>query len=325
MPAKSDPTVRRILARWRSLTGGTGVRDPDRRTLVAFSGGADSSALLLALATQASCIVAAHVVHDMRPEAEALADLAACERLCRSIGVPLVSRRVGVCGGGNIEAVARRERYQALAALAVENGCRFVATGHHAEDQLETILMRLLRGSGPRGLRGIFARRRLADGITLVRPMLHLRRLDAERLCGSCGWTWRVDATNADTSRVRARLRHDVVPLLEAIAPGAAVRSSSAAAAAAAAFAVIRAQAMELVLASRQSEGCWDRKLWKRASLPVVAESAASLVRSVGGVPRHRETMAVARAARSDSGETRRYQFEGCTVVVHADAIRVTT
>jgi tRNA(Ile)-lysidine synthase len=323
VPSKSDPTVRRLLTRWRALTGGAGGRDADRRTLVAFSGGSDSSALLLALSTQARHVVAAHIVHDMRSEADAQADRAACEQLCRTLGVPFVTRRISVQGRGNIEAAARRERYRALAELARDAGCRFVATGHHAEDQLETLLMRLLRGSGPRGLRGIAIRRALDRDITLIRPMLELRHTDAERLCSACGWMWRTDATNADTTRLRAKLRHEVIPLLEAIAPGVAERSSSLATAAAAAFGVIRVDAAALLRDSRRSPGEWSRGPWQAAPRAVVAEAVTQIVRSVHGTPRNREVLAAARAARSRSGEAKRFQFEGCTLIVEAAVVRV--
>ncbi len=323
MPSKSDPTVRRLLTRWRALTGGAGARDADRRTLVAFSGGADSSALLLALSTQPRHVVAAHIVHDMRSEADAEADRAACERLCSTLGVTFVARQVSVQGRGNIEATARRERYRALTELARDAGCRFVATGHHAEDQLETLLMRLLRGSGPRGLRGIAVRRGLDRDVTLIRPMLELRHADAERLCSACGWMWRIDATNADTTRLRAKLRHEVIPLLETIAPGVAERSNSLATAAAAAFGVVRADAATLLSDSQRSPREWSRSPWQAASRAVVAEAVTQIVRIVHGTPRNREVLSAARAARSRSGETKRFQFEGCTLIVEADVLRV--
>ncbi|MEZ6233897.1 MAG: tRNA lysidine(34) synthetase TilS [Phycisphaerales bacterium] len=234
-------TVRRIAASWRRLTGGRETPDPDRRTLVACSGGADSTALLLALA--AACperIVAAHVRHDLRPEADAAADERAVEALARRLGVGFTRADVAVRSRpGNVEANARRARYAALATLASEQGCRFVATGHQADDVLETMLMRLVRGAGPRGLAGIAPRRQMAVGpdpatparapLLLVRPMLEATHADAEAICRAAGVAWQRDATNADTTRWRARLRRDVLPVLRELRADAAIRAAASA------------------------------------------------------------------------------------------------
>lgn len=213
-PPASHPLVRRVRKSWRALTGGSAVRDAERATLVACSGGADSAALVLALATRR--IVVAHVVHDLRPRAEALADRDATAGLARDLGLPFVESDVAVGPRGNAEAEARRKRYRALAALAEQARCPFIATGHQADDQIETLLMRLTRGAGVGGMRGILATR-ACHGRTLIRPMLGLNRQDAEALCSLVGYAWRVDETNADVSRTRAALRQLVVPALAQI------------------------------------------------------------------------------------------------------------
>lgn len=259
----------------------------------------------------------------MRSPAEAHADRDACAQLCGILGVPFVTHPISVSRVGNIEANARRQRYAALTALARDNGCHFVATGHHAEDQLETLLMRLIRGCGQRGLRGIAPRRPLSDAVSLIRPMLELRRVDAQRLCAACNWAWRIDATNADTARSRSRIRHDLLPLIESIAPGAALRANAAADVAAAAWHVIRCDAAALLRDSGRGPGRWTREPWTAAPRAVVAEAITSIVRSAGGVPRYREAIAATRAIRSRSGEIKRFQFEGCALLVEADAIRV--
>lgn len=323
IPEKSDPTVRRVLTRWRSLTGGAASRDADRRTLVALSGGADSSALLLALSTQSRHVVAAHIVHDMRSAADSEADRAACEGLCRALGVTFVSASVSVRGQGNVEAVARRERYRSLMDLAQQAGCRFIATGHQAQDQLETVLMRVLRGAGPRGLRGIAARRGVGADIAIVRPMLELTRSQAESLCTACGWVWRIDATNSDAGRLRSRLRRDVIPLLESISPGVARRSNAIAASASSVFQVTRGLGSDLLQRSQESPASWSRRLWRAAPRAVVAEAIVQIIRGAGGTARHREIVAAARAARGASGEARHFQFEGCTLIIDANTIRV--
>ena len=217
---------------WRALTGGPAVRDADRPTLLAVSGGADSSALALALAGRPGVRAIGHVVHDLRPAAEAQADLALVERLGERLGLPLHVERVRV-PPGNAEGNARTERYAALKRLAAATRCRYVASAHHADDVLETMLANLIRGSGPRGLRGPAPRRRLGNVAVLVRPMLHATRAQSEALCAHHDWAWAHDATNDDpgdqTARLRAALRARVLPVLEELRPGAATRAARAA------------------------------------------------------------------------------------------------
>ena len=143
---RSDPAVAEVVARWRRLTGGA-------RTLVACSGGADSVALLLMLRAATDDLVAGHVVHDLRPRDEALADRDAVRGLADACGVPFVSEEVRV-PAGNAEGMARTARYEALARMAQEHGCASVASAHHAGDQLEGVVMALVRGAGVRGLGG---------------------------------------------------------------------------------------------------------------------------------------------------------------------------
>ncbi|MCC6320103.1 MAG: tRNA lysidine(34) synthetase TilS [Phycisphaerales bacterium] len=213
------------------------------RTLVACSGGCDSSALLIALASVTGEIVVAHIVHDLRPRAEALAGKHAAAELAEAFGLPFVSAEVAVRfpPGGNTEARARTARYRALATLAREQGCGFIATAHHADDQLETLLMALMRGSGPRGLSGVARSRRLGPPsgrpVRVIRPMLGtsdarsrpLTRADAERLCRAAGWSWQEDRTNADTVLLRNALRAEVLPVLRRLRPRSAEHAAAAA------------------------------------------------------------------------------------------------
>lgn len=214
------------------LTGGPEVRDADRPTLLAVSGGADSSALALALAGKPGVAAIGHVVHDMRPAERAQADRLAVERLGQVVGLPVVVEEVHI-GRGNAEAGARRARYAALARLAQGAGCRYVAAAHQAEDVLETMLANLVRGAGPRGLRGPAPRRKLEGGVTLVRPMLRVTRAQAEAICRAARWRWAHDDTNDDPggadAPLRAALRARVLPVLEELRPGAAERSARAA------------------------------------------------------------------------------------------------
>jgi tRNA(Ile)-lysidine synthase len=315
---------RSILAAWRRLTGGRATPDADRRTLVALSGGADSTALLLALSCRPKSIVAAHILHDMRPESETQVDRLACQKLCQKLGLLFVSKSiVARSAGGNLEAAARRERYRALAELATEAGCRFVATGHHADDQLETLLMRLLRGSGVRGMAGVRERRRLADSVTLVRPMLGVHRADAERLCTDLGVGWRTDATNADVALLRTRLRLEIVPSLLAIAPHAARHAASLARACADAGAVLAAAADAALQRAHAGEQVWSRAILRAEPGAVLREAVAEMIRSRGGGVRRREVSSVVRAIRSDGRSEKEFSFEGCVVRVSAETVRV--
>ena len=221
---KRDPTAVLVVAAWRRLTGGRKRRDTQRRTLVACSGGADSSALALALAAaEAPGLALAHVLHDLRPAEEAGIDRDRAAELAKRLALPFFEASVAVRAtlprGGNAEAHARTLRYEALLRLAERAGCEYIATAHHADDQLETLLMRLLRGTGSAGLRGIAARRRLIGGITVIRPCLAVTHAQCVDLCRRAGWMWAEDASNSDAARTRNRLRRDVLPVLRELQP----------------------------------------------------------------------------------------------------------
>lgn len=212
----ADRSARTLVARFRSLTGGRSVRDRQRPTLVALSGGADSSGLLIALARHSKApLVAAHIRHGLRPDHLQNQDRAAAMALAEQLSVPFVTRDLPPMPvTGNREALARKGRYRLLAEIAAENSVLFVVTAHHAEDQLETMLMALLRGSGPRGLAGVRETRPLSAGVTLLRPALTLRRAGLRGICDAEGFTPAHDETNEDLSRTRARIRAQLTPFL---------------------------------------------------------------------------------------------------------------
>jgi 2-haloacid dehalogenase len=116
--------------------------------------------------------------------------------------------------------------------MAQAHGCRYIATAHHADDQLETVLMRLIRGAGPRGMGGIRAVRSLGQegpegrGVRVVRPMLGMSRDEAVRICTDAEWVWREDASNRDESFLRNAIRARVIPEIKAIRPDAAERAA---------------------------------------------------------------------------------------------------
>ncbi|MEO0629160.1 MAG: tRNA lysidine(34) synthetase TilS [Planctomycetota bacterium] len=215
--ARATRWMRGVRASWRELTGGTGVADELRPTLIAVSGGADSAAVAIALATlDAARVVIGTVLHDQRPAELVHDDRVAVEGLARVLGVPCCVAHAGTAVG-NAEHKARASRYRALERMARGHGCSFVATGHHAWDQAETLLMAIVRGGSPRSLLGV-RRSRPMDGLgaTVVRPALELEPSGASDVCNAFGYTPRRDATNLDWSRSRARLRRLVVPELAA-------------------------------------------------------------------------------------------------------------
>lgn len=165
----------------------------------AVSGGADSLALLVLSAAAGCEVTAVHVDHGLRPGSDAEAVVVATA--AASAGARFVSERVQVDPGPNLEARARSARYRALPAGAL--------TGHTADDQAETVLLNLLRGAALDGLAGYDPRRR---------PLRRLRRHDTVAICAACDLTPVADPTNADPAFRRNRVRHELLPMLDAIA-----------------------------------------------------------------------------------------------------------
>ena len=186
--------------------------DPDDPVLVALSGGADS-VLLLELAHRARprpSICAVHVDHGLREE-ESDGDAAFCAKLCAERGVPFVRRRVHLDPDpSGLEARARTARYGALAEEAARVGASCVLTGHHADDHLETLLMRWLRGTALEGLAGLKPKVRLSLGareLIVVRPLIDMRREEVHQILTREGIAWREDSSNLDKRFTRNRVR----------------------------------------------------------------------------------------------------------------------
>ncbi len=194
----------------------------ERRTLlVAVSGGIDSVALLHALQEIAERYALklriGHVNHGLRG-AEADADQGAVEALAAALGLPAQVARVDPIARRSPgpsrdrpspEEAARELRYAALRRMAADAGADAVATAHTADDQAETVLLRLLRGTGPDGLGGM--PERSADG-RIVRPLLQVTRAEVERFAAERGLSWREDTSNASPAFARNRLRRDWLP-----------------------------------------------------------------------------------------------------------------
>ncbi|GEJ57171.1 tRNA lysidine(34) synthetase TilS [Anaeromyxobacter diazotrophicus] len=195
---------------------------PGASVLVALSGGPDSTALLRALAAlrgagELAALHACHVDHQLRAGSAADADF--CAATCDALRVPLLRRAVEVGARGGLQEAARRARYRALAGAAEACGAAWIATGHTLTDQAETVLLRLLRGAGARGLAGIPARRG-----RFVRPLLDRTRREVLDYLAASGAAFLSDPSNASPRFLRNRVRHELAPLLESLAPGAARR-----------------------------------------------------------------------------------------------------
>jgi tRNA(Ile)-lysidine synthase len=193
-----------------------GLLAPPRSLVVLLSGGRDSVCMLdlAARSRGPAAVLALHVDYGLRPEAHD--DAAFCLSLCERLGVELVTERpVRPEGPGNLQAWARDVRYAAAARLAEARDATIV-TGHTADDQVETILYRLASSPSRRALLGMKER----DG-RLARPLLGTARAEITLYLGERGLGWREDATNEEESYARNRVRHGLLPELEAIHPAA--------------------------------------------------------------------------------------------------------
>ena len=192
---------------------------PDGKILVALSGGADSTALLLSLCEKigAERVCAFHLNHCLRGE-ESDRDERFCRELCETLGVSFKLSRRDILSekqrGETTEQAARRIRYDELSLTAREFDCETIATAHTANDTAETVLLNLARGAGGAGLGGIPPTRDL-DGLTLIRPMLSATRADVERYLLTRGQAWVEDSSNASDDYSRNVLRHHAIPALE--------------------------------------------------------------------------------------------------------------
>jgi tRNA(Ile)-lysidine synthase len=195
---------------------------PGDLVLVAVSGGPDSTALLAALAQLRTALGArlraAHVHHGIRG-AQADRDAEAAQALARSLTIPFSLRKADApacarAGGLSLETAAREVRYAALETIARRCRADRIATGHTMDDQAETVLLNLIRGTGPRGLAGIPPVRG-----RIIRPLLDVRRAEVEHYCADQGLAYRLDESNADPAHTRNRIRRELIPALERIQP----------------------------------------------------------------------------------------------------------
>ena len=226
------PTNRRIRDIGRRISRalvehlGTGFGRP---LIAAVSGGADSSAMLLLLADTQSRhgwrVRTAHVDHLIQSEEIRRQFRRASISLSERADTPLDIVDADACAesgrsADGIEAAARRVRYDALARLARDRGAPAVATAHTQDDQAETVLLHILRGSGLDGLSGMPAQRPLTEEVQLVRPLLGVTRRETEDVCRAYNWRPVSDPSNEHLEHTRNRIRRSLLPLMAEINPG---------------------------------------------------------------------------------------------------------
>jgi tRNA(Ile)-lysidine synthase len=206
-----------LLASVERALEGFGTPCAGETVVVGLSGGADSMALTHALATLAPrlsfSVLAVHLDHGLRADSEA--DAAFCRDSCARFGIAFGTARADVRAraereGGGIEEAGRKERHAYLRRVKDAVGAAAIALGHTRDDQAETFLMRLLRGSGSAGLSAMRAHR--GD---LIRPLLGVGRRDVLAYLAENGLDWREDPSNADPAFLRNRVRHELLPYLE--------------------------------------------------------------------------------------------------------------
>jgi len=195
--------------------------------LVGFSGGPDSVCLVHFLRHIASKkhfeLIALHVHHGLRGKA-ADRDAAFCRKQCKEWNIPFLLKKKNVRLLAkkldlSPEHAARKARYEAFAEVAKETGATKLALGHHLDDQAETVLLNLLRGTQPEGLCGIPLRRALNQKVEIVRPLLCISRAEVEEYLQENKLSFVTDETNTDEAYRRNWIRHELLPLLETKQP----------------------------------------------------------------------------------------------------------
>jgi tRNA(Ile)-lysidine synthase len=208
--------VARTIARYRMIA-------PGERVAVACSGGPDSTALLLALqelAPKLGCTLSVcHFNHRLRGE-QSQEDQRFVRSLAERLGIAFDCARADVRGSAakaraNLESKARELRYRFFRSLIEAGKADRIGVGHTADDQAETVLHRFLRGSGTRGLAGIYP----VAGAGIVRPLIEVRRQAVVQWLQVRGQSWREDESNRDVRLTRNRIRHELLPMLSAYNP----------------------------------------------------------------------------------------------------------
>lgn len=313
-----------------ALVGRCGVSS-GASLLLGFSGGVDSTALLVLLAalrtrpgSACGALTVLHLDHGLRPESSDEAIRAAA--LCDELGVPCEVVALDLDGhASDLAARARDHRYRALERCAVAGRHDAVVVAHQAEDRFETILQGLCRGAGAAGLTSPRWRRALG-GTSLVRPLLETSRGALEAFCEGLGLAWLRDPTNERLDTARGLLRANVICVLEDRWPGASVRASMAADRLETAAAALDLQLEEVF--GPESVRHWSRELLRGLEPGLLtAGLRRALVRSLGlsadGVSAER-LLDIARACLDGEVRPRRFEFgDGVTVELDRTALRI--
>lgn len=217
-----------LYERFSAYTGEHHLLEPGERIVVGVSGGADSLCLLDMLSRSGVDLIVAHLDHKLRPESGQEAGFV--RSIAEDYSLPFELGEVEDVSfeDGSLEERARLARYRFLVVVARKHGVQKIAVGHTYDDQVETVLMHFLRGTGPAGLRGMLPARRMnewvgiddAGGIVLIRPLLAIRHAEAQDHCEQLGLEPRFDRSNLDTTFFRNRIRHQLLPILEEYNPG---------------------------------------------------------------------------------------------------------
>jgi tRNA(Ile)-lysidine synthase len=227
VPADIPQTLQDLMPKWahfclyagRFVEEELGIDLEGRRVLVGLSGGVDSTALLLVLHYLSKrvgfTVGAVHLDHQLRPESTG--DAAFARSLCDSLGIncTVESRDVALLAGERgvgLEEAGREARYRLYAELRESGGYDYVALGHQLDDLSEDVLMRLIRGTGWPGLSGMAG---LDPARALIRPLLLIPKSTLKAFVTHVGVGWREDASNADPSMTRNRVRNEILPLIE--------------------------------------------------------------------------------------------------------------
>ncbi|MBI5212403.1 MAG: tRNA lysidine(34) synthetase TilS, partial [Nitrospirae bacterium] len=210
--------VKKTVRKYSMLSRGDHV-------LVGLSGGPDSVCLLTILHRlnePGINLSATYIDHGLRPH-ETPDEIEFCADICNSMNVEFITRHIDVKGyakekGLSKQEAARELRYDALCGITAEKGANKIALGHNADDQAETVIMRLLRGAGPSGLSGIPPIRTLGNRqSSIIRPLLETERVEIEKFLGNEGIGFIVDSSNLGHEYLRNRIRHTVIPGIKGI------------------------------------------------------------------------------------------------------------
>ena len=208
-----------MVERFKAHIATSGLIPEGATVVIGYSGGADSTCLLDLLRQCGVDVIAAHLHHGQRPEADK--ELQLCEAFCKQLGVPFMSGRADVPliaqeSGTGLEEAGRNARYEFFEKCLAQTGADLACTAHTLDDHVETVLLNLARGAGLHGLAGIPAKRG-----NIVRPLLPFSRAETRAYCEACGHWFHDDPANEDETFARVRVRRRVMPEIEVINPSA--------------------------------------------------------------------------------------------------------